>query len=151
MAATMEALAALCEEFPIDEQRVYITGLSMGGYGTWDALARYPGKFAAAIPICGGGDPAQAEHMLGTPIWVFHGDEDNAVPVRRSREMVAVLRELGDSPIYTEYEGVGHNSWSETYANRVVWDWLFSQRLFALPIERRRNNLSRMHPAEPIR
>lgn len=129
MAATIEALDALCDEFPIDQSRIYITGLSMGGYGTWDALARYPGKFAAAIPICGGGDPAQAEHMLDTPIWVFHGDEDTAVPVGRSREMVEALIELGASPIYTEYEGVGHNSWTETYANRVVWDWLFAQSL----------------------
>jgi predicted peptidase len=129
MTATIEAIEALSEEFPIDQQRLYITGLSMGGYGTWDALARYPNKFAAAIPVCGGGDPAQAEHMLQTPIWVFHGDEDSAVPVERSREMVNSLRESGASPIYTEYEGVGHDSWTETYHNRVVWDWMFSQQL----------------------
>jgi predicted peptidase len=129
LSATIELVDAMCEEFPIDKDRLYITGLSMGGYGTWDALARYPGKFAAAIPICGGGDPAQVEHIGDTPIWVFHGDQDEAVRVGRSREMVNALREAGHSPIYTEYEGVGHDSWTETYHNRLVWDWLFAQRL----------------------
>lgn len=137
MAATIDLVDAMCEEFPIDTDRLYITGLSMGGYGTWDALARYPDKFAAAIPICGGGDPAQVQHMLATPIWVFHGDQDEAVSVERSREMVNALRDPNVSSftpvIYTEYEGVGHDSWTETYHNRAVWDWLFAQSSEKLP------------------
>jgi predicted peptidase len=121
-------LELLPNEFSIDPDRVYATGLSMGGYGTWDLLSRKPELLAAAIPICGGGDPKYAAKLKNIPIWVFHGDRDEAVKVERSREMVAALEAAGGRPIYTEYEGVGHNSWAATYANRAVWDWLFAQR-----------------------
>lgn len=115
--------------WPIDSQRIYLTGLSMGGYGSWDLLLRYPTLFAAAIPICGGGDclaPHCAE-LAQLPLWIFHGDQDDIVPVQRSREIVQALRDHGGSPQYTEYVGGGHDSWSETYANPVVLDWLFAQ------------------------
>jgi predicted peptidase len=119
---------ALAKEFPIDQSRVYGVGLSMGGYGVWDILQRKPELFAAAIPICGGGDPAYADKLTSTPVWAFHGDIDPAVPVGRSREMINALETAGGRPIYTEYEQVGHDSWTQTFDNRLVWDWLFAQR-----------------------
>jgi predicted peptidase len=125
---TLELLAALEKEFPIDAGRRYATGLSMGGYGVWDVLQRKPGYLAAAAPICAGGDPAYAEGFASTPIWAFHGDADATVMVNRSREMVGALRAAGGQPVYTEYEGVGHDSWTATLANRCLWDWLFAQR-----------------------
>lgn len=124
----LKLLEKLPREFSIDSDRVYVTGLSMGGFGTWDLLARKPELVAAAIPICGGGDPKQVAQFKDVPIWVFHGDQDDAVKVERSREMVRAIEAAGGRPIYTEYEGVGHNSWAATYANRAVWDWLFAQR-----------------------
>jgi predicted peptidase len=112
----------------VDKNRIYITGLSMGGYGTWDAIARRPDFFAAALPICGGGDPATAEKLKRVPINCFHGDKDTAVKVERSRDMIAALKEAGGAPLYTEYAGVGHDSWTQTYANNEVHQWLFGQR-----------------------
>ena len=123
---TLELLDKLTDSLPVDPNRIYIVGLSMGGYGTWDALQREADRFAAAIPICGGGDLEGASAMAAVPIWAFHGDQDTAVPVERSRGMIRALRAAGAQPIYTEYEGVGHNSWAITASNRLTWDWLFS-------------------------
>jgi predicted peptidase len=128
MALVFEIIDALREEFSIDESRIYATGLSMGGYGVWDILARRPEMLAAAAPICGGGDPAFAGQFKATPVWAFHGDADAAVNVRRSREMIDALRAAGGRPLYTEYEGVGHDSWTATFNNRLMWDWMFAQR-----------------------
>jgi len=128
LAAVMKAADALQKEFPIDAGRIYITGLSMGAYGVWDALARWPEKFAAAAPVCGGGDPAYASKMTDVPIWAFHGDEDKAVKVQRSREMIAALKATGATPKYTEYPGVGHDSWTRTYSDPALYEWLFVQR-----------------------
>lgn len=125
---TFEAIEALKQEFPIDESRLYGMGLSMGGFGTWDILQRKPGMLAAAVPICGGGDPKHVEGFKSTPIWVFHGGADPIVIPPRSRDMVAALKAAGGTPIYTEYEGVGHDSWTPTFDNRQTWDWLFAQR-----------------------
>jgi predicted peptidase len=125
---TLELIDRLVKEQPIDENRIYITGLSMGGFGVWDALARRPKLFAAAAPICSGGDPATAERIKHVPVWAFHGDQDNAVKVQRSREMIDALKRAGGEPKYTEYEGVGHNSWTATYSNREFHDWLFAQQ-----------------------
>jgi predicted peptidase len=125
---TLDLVESLTKEFSIDKKRLYISGLSMGGFGTWDALVRNPDMFAAAAPICGGGDPAKAEKIAKLPIWVFHGDADPAVNVERSREMVEALKEAGGSPKYTEYEGVGHDSWTATYKNPEFYEWLFDQR-----------------------
>jgi predicted peptidase len=122
-----ELIAALQKEFPIDDQRIYAVGLSMGGYGVWDILERRPELLAAGIPICGGGDPARAAAFKATPVWVFHGGADSVVPVKRSREMVKALQDAGGRPVYTEYEGVDHDSWTQTFDNRLVWDWLFAQ------------------------
>jgi predicted peptidase len=126
--AVFNLVDALQKEFSIDEGRIYCVGLSMGGYGAWDLLYRKPELLAAAVPICGGGDPATVEKIKGVPIWAFHGDLDPLVPVNRSREMIKALEAAGARPIYTEYEGVTHDSWTQTFDNRLVWDWLFSQR-----------------------
>ncbi|MEQ8789293.1 MAG: prolyl oligopeptidase family serine peptidase [Pirellulaceae bacterium] len=124
----VELVDALTKEFSIDEDRLYVTGLSMGGFGAWDAVQRHPQKFAAAAPVCGGGDAALAKTIAGVPIWAFHGDQDNAVKVKRSRDMIEALKKAGGSPRYTEYPGVGHNSWAVTYRNPELYAWLFAQR-----------------------
>lgn len=114
----------------VEAERVYVTGLSMGGYGSWFAAAHANELFAAAVPICGGGDPGWADRYGKLPIWAFHGSEDQAVPVERSREMIAALKQAGHQPEpkYTEYEGGGHNVWTQTYQRDDLFQWLFSQR-----------------------
>ena len=115
-------------KLPVDSNRVYVTGVSMGGYGTWDAIQRKPDLFAAAIPICGGGDSARAQSLKMIPIWAFHGDKDTAVPVSRSRDMVNALNACGGKVQYREYPGAGHDVWTRTYADPAVLAWLFAQR-----------------------
>ena len=112
----------------VDPARVYVTGLSMGGYGTWYAAGMPGSRFAAAAPVCGGGDPDWAKRYVGLPVWAFHGDDDRAVPVGRSREMIEAIRAAGGEPKYTEYPAVGHDSWTRTYADDAFHDWLFAQR-----------------------
>lgn len=114
----------------VDRSRVYITGLSMGGYGTWYASAMKDNPFAAAMPICGGGDPTWAARYASMPIWTFHGTNDQAVPVIRSQEMMAALKEAGQKPEpkYTEYEGGDHDVWTETYKRDDAFAWLFNQK-----------------------
>lgn len=123
-----EVLATLQKEFRIDDKRLYVTGLSMGGYGTWDMIARTPELFAAAAPVCGGADEATAPRVTKLPIWAFHGDRDTAVKPERSRRMIAAIEKAGGQPKYTEYPGVGHDSWSQTYADPKFMDWLFAQK-----------------------
>lgn len=130
MRLAIDLVGALQKEFSIDTSRLYVTGLSMGGFGTWDAIQRHPEMFAAAAPICGGGD-SRAElvkPIAKLPIWVFHGGKDGVVKTQRSRDMVAALKKAGGSPRYTEYPGVGHNSWTRTYSNPDFYEWLFAQR-----------------------
>ena len=125
MVSLVEHVAA---ELAVDHSRIYVTGLSMGGFGTWSLLSAKPELFAAAAPICGGGDPKKVERFKNIPIWVFHGDADEVVPVERSRDMVDALKAV-DAPVkYTEYEGVGHNSWSKTYANEDLYKWLLEHQ-----------------------
>lgn len=113
----------------IDPTRVYVTGLSMGGYGTWRLVADYPERFAAAVPICGGGEPAtMAKSLRRVPIWAFHGACDNVVPLCKSEEMVQAVRRAGGDVRLTVYPGVEHNSWKPTYDNPKVYDWLLSHR-----------------------
>ncbi len=130
--ASMKLALALVDDvranLPVDPARIYATGISMGGYGTWDAVQRRPGLFAAALPICGGGDTACAMRIRDVPIWCFHGDADGAVPVCRSRNMVAALWAVDGKIRYREYPGVGHNCWARTYGDDAVLAWLFSQR-----------------------
>ncbi len=125
---TLELIAALQKEYRIDPKRIYLTGLSMGGYGTWDLIARRPELFAAAVPVCGGADETTAATLAKIPVWAFHGDQDGAVKVSRSRNMIAALKKAGGAPKYTEYAGVGHNSWDKAYADAEMMKWLFDQK-----------------------
>jgi poly(3-hydroxybutyrate) depolymerase len=125
LTTALEIADAVATEFMTDPARQYITGLSMGGYGTWDAVVRNPERFAAALPICGAGDPTKASSIKLLPLWAFHGDADPVVPVSGSRDMVAALMAVGSTVKYTEYPGVQHDAWDMTYANEEVIDWLF--------------------------
>lgn len=127
MGLAMEVINKIIAENRIDHKRIYVTGLSMGGYATWEILQREGHIFAAAIPVCGGGDLSYADKLVNIPLWVFHGDADKTVPPNRSRDMVAAITKAGGHPKYTEYPGVGHDAWGRTYSNPDVWDWLFTQ------------------------
>ncbi|NNC87386.1 MAG: prolyl oligopeptidase family serine peptidase [Akkermansiaceae bacterium] len=124
----MELLEEVKDTVKVDPRRLYVTGLSMGGYGTWDLLRRHPDAFAAAIPICGGGHPGEAARIRDIPVWVFHGAMDKVVPAEQSRRMVKALEDAGSTKVkYTEYPDAGHDSWSMTYADPDVLKWLFAQ------------------------
>ena len=124
-----DMIEAKIKEFDADPDRIYITGLSMGGYGTWDTISRRPDLFAAAIPICGGADPAQAPVLKNMAISIFHGDRDNLVPTNLSREMFKALEDAGNKNVkLTIYEGVEHNSWEKAYADPETFKWLFAQK-----------------------
>lgn len=149
----LAALSAATKEFNGDPKRTYLTGLSMGGYASWDLASRYPGKFAAVVPICSGivltpgllkdfpdlakdaypDDPksyAEVARKIGkTPVWIFHGDADDSVPVEGSRQMNQALKTAGGDVRYTEYPGVGHNSWDKAYAEPDLMPWLLSKAL----------------------
>jgi len=130
MQSAIELLPALEKEFPsIDPKRVYVTGLSMGGFGTWDLITRMPKTFAAAVPVCGGADDAKAAAIVKVPVWVFHGGADDVVKTVRSRNIVAALKAAGGMPKYTEYPGVGHGCWDQAYGEAELFPWLFSQKL----------------------
>lgn len=117
------------QTYRIDTRRVYLTGLSMGGYGTWYFASRFPERFAAIAPICGGGGWWMHSHLVNTPIWVFHGDADETVPLIESERMVDRIREAGGDVTFTVYAGVGHDSWTETYNSPELYEWFLSQTL----------------------
>ena len=123
----------ICATYRVDPERVYLTGLSMGGYGTWMLAAAHPDRFAAIVPICGGGNPADADKLKGLPIWAFHGADDKTVKLENSEKMVDALKAVGSDVTFTVYPGVGHDSWTETYANPELYDWLFAQKRAARP------------------
>lgn len=153
--AVNDLIEKTIKKYPVDRSRIYITGLSMGGFGTWYMLMKYPKQFAAAIPMSGGGDPQMACEISHIPIWNFHGDVDTAVPVEGSRLMVEAISKCGNKAlmvptpnsnkslenelliknimssnlIYTEYKDKGHVIWKESYENHLVREWLFSKRL----------------------
>ena len=116
----------LKQEFPIDEDRVYLTGLSMGGYGTWYTAMANPSLFAAIAPVCGGGMAWNAG-VLNMSVWAFHGVEDNVVNVRNTEEMVERLQTLNRDVVYTRLEGVGHNAWVQAYQEPLM-RWLLEQK-----------------------
>lgn len=127
-ASLIPLIDVLLKELPIDDKRLYVTGLSMGGYGTWDLITRLPDKFAAAVPICGGGDESKAATIAKVPQWIFHGGADSVVKTQRSRNMVEALKKAGGDPKYTEYPGMGHNCWDRAYGEAELWPWLFAQK-----------------------
>lgn len=113
---------------PVDTNRIYITGLSMGGFGTFDAISRYPNLFAAAVPVCGGGDVSKSDSISHIPIWIFHGALDGTVNPVLSRNMVESLTKSGGHPGYTQYPEAGHFSWIAAYSDLMMMEWLYSQR-----------------------
>jgi predicted peptidase len=122
-------VAEVTKHYRVDPKRMYLTGLSMGGFGTWSLAAQYPDRWAAIVPICGGGNPADADKIKHIPCWCFHGDADKAVKVERSREMIQALKKAGGQPRYDEYPGVGHNSWDRAYGTADLYQWLLMQQL----------------------
>ena len=128
MQLVLDLISEAVAKYPIDTSRIYITGLSMGGFGTFDAIARRPDLFAAAVPVCGGGDASKASIMADMPIWIFHGALDGAVDAARAREMVEALTRAGGHVGYTQYPETGHFSWVAAYSDEMMIDWLFRQR-----------------------
>jgi predicted peptidase len=124
----LEVVDALRREFPIDDQRIYVTGQSMGGAGTWNMIASRPGFFAAAVPCCGSSSKDDGTASLATPLWNFHGDSDQTVPVSFSRDRIAARRKAGGHPLSTEYAGVDHNVWEWAYTEAALVEWLFDQK-----------------------
>jgi predicted peptidase len=125
------ALAILKEvqkEYKIDDKRIYLTGLSMGGFGTWSMAAKHPDMWAAIAPICGGGNVKTAAKIKDIPCWCFHGDADKAVKADLSRKMIAALKDAGGNPRYTEYPGVGHNSWDRAYGTAELYEWFLKHK-----------------------
>jgi predicted peptidase len=125
----MEIVDALCREFAIDERRIYVAGNSMGGAGVWNVLANRPNCFAAAVITCGGVSPDDGTGSVATPMWSFHGDSDEVVPVSSARDRIAARRKAGGRPIYTEYPGADHNSTPRlAFTEPALVKWVFSQR-----------------------
>jgi predicted peptidase len=123
-----ELIDTLVKELPVDRERIYVTGQSMGGAGAWHMIAQRPKFFAAAVICCGSPSADDAAVAAGTPLWNFHGDADPAVPVKVSRERIATLRKAGGHPLSTEYAGVGHNVWQWAYTEPSLVRWVFSKR-----------------------
>ena len=125
----MALIADLTDRLPIDTDRIYLTGSSMGGFGTFNLAAKYPNVFAAAVPLCGGGDPKTAAALKPVSMWVFHGDKDDMVLVERSRVIVKAIQDIGGEKIkYTELAGEGHGITGTVYATPELHTWMFEQR-----------------------
>ena len=124
----IELLNKIINDYKVDTNRIYLTGLSRGGFGTWALAAAYPERFAAIVPICGGGNPVDACKIKNVPVWAFHGAKDNVVPLQKSQEMIDGLKKCGAEPKFTIYPDAGHNSWTETYNNPELYKWLLSQK-----------------------
>lgn len=114
--------------YKVDTERIYLTGLSMGGFGTWSLASEYPERFAAIAPICGGGNRIMALRLKDIPVWVFHGAKDKTVPLKESEEMVNAIRNRGGNAKFTIYPDAGHDSWTETYNNQKLYDWFLEHR-----------------------
>ena len=130
-----ESLLALLDDvkkrYAVDKHRVYLTGLSMGGYGAWAMGIQYPDLFAAVAPVCGGGEPDAVCALENTPVWAFHGDEDSVVDISESQKMVNALEACGGDVKFTVYPGVGHDSWTQTYNNPELYQWFLSHKRHA--------------------
>ncbi len=122
------------EKYPVDKKRIYLTGLSMGGFGSWDWGASNPNTFAAIAPICGKGKTKAAAKFKNLPVWAFHGDKDNIVPLSGSKDMVDAINARDGKARLTIYPDVGHNSWTRTYANPKLYEWFLSHSAkYAIP------------------
>jgi predicted peptidase len=124
----LEIVDRLSRQFPIDDRRIYVTGQSMGGAGVWHVIAHRPAFFAAAIPCCGSASSENGAEAIRTPLWNFHGDADQTVPVSVSRNRIAARRKAGGRPLYTEYANVDHDSWQWAYTEPALMTWVFAQR-----------------------
>ena len=112
------------EKYQVDTSRIYLTGLSMGGFGTWSLASMYPERFAAIAPVCGGGEVRQIlRSLVEMPIWTFHGQKDDVIPFSRSEEIVTALKKHGSSIKFTIYPEAGHDSWTKTYDNPELYKW----------------------------
>jgi predicted peptidase len=123
-----ETLSSLENELPIDTSRRYVAGGSLGGYGTWHFIQSHPDFFAAAMPVCGGGDPSLASNCAHVPVWAFHGARDERVPVSGSRDMIDAMQKAGGHPRYTEYPDSGHDIGKLVSETPGLLEWLFAQR-----------------------
>jgi predicted peptidase len=123
----VELLEDLQKEFNLDERRFYAAGQSLGGFGTWAIISEHADMFAAAMPICGGGNEAEAVKLKSIPIWAFHGERDEAVSVERSRKMIAAIKQAGGIAKYTEYKGAGHAIWQQVFSEPDLLTWTFAQ------------------------
>ena len=130
MQAVMKKITELVADPAIDASRIYLTGLSMGGFGSWDLVSRHPDWFAAVVPVCGGGDPSFAARIAasGVPIWTVHGDADRIVPAKLTRTMVRAIRKANGRVGYTELPGVRHNCWDHAYGPEGPMEWMFGQQ-----------------------
>lgn len=132
----LACVEATSREYRLDADRIYLTGLSLGGNGTWLIGAQFANQFAALVPVCGFAELGEstglaqklAPRLAGVPIWCFHGGADKNVPAQKSREMVELIRQAGGNVKYTEYPGVGHNAWDRAYKDPELWQWLFAQQ-----------------------
>lgn len=125
---TMSLLYSALIKYNVDKKRIYVVGLSMGGFGVWDLITRFPYLFAAAVPICGGGDEDVAAKAATVPIWAFHGAKDKLVMVSRTRNMIKSIKDNNGNPKYTEYPTKGHLVWNLAFENANLWTWLFEQK-----------------------
>jgi len=116
------------EKYRVDRRRIYLTGLSMGGYGTWSLAARAPERFAAAVPICGGGSPRDGKKLKDLPLWVFHGAKDKVVPISQSEKMVEAVKSVDGDVEFTIYPEAGHDSWTKTYDDPKLYEWLLKHK-----------------------
>ncbi len=121
-------LQEVIQQHAVDTSRMYLTGLSMGGYGAWEYATMYPNRFAAVAPICGGGNPDKVWFIRNLPIWVFHGAKDQSVPVKQSEDMVNALKKAGSNVKFTVYPEAAHDSWTETYNNPALYEWFLSHK-----------------------
>ena len=121
-------LDEIVSQYRIDKDKIYVTGISMGGFGTWSLACEYPDRFAAIAPICGKGSPEKAEKIKHLPVWVFHGAKDDVVPLKNSEEMVDALKKAGGNVKFTVYPDAGHDSWTAAYNNPELFDWFLKHR-----------------------
>ncbi len=128
MEGVLELLDNILKTSGIDKERIYMVGLSMGGFGVFDLAARRPEIFAAGVPICGGGDLQKIDFIKRTPLWIFHGGKDSVVSVEKSREMYKAINNSDNSSLFTEYEGQNHGIWEMAIREPGLWEWVFSQK-----------------------